>query len=218
MIGNERRLTWLPPWVRRVGAPVWITAPDRTLCYINERAETLLGLSSSRSIGSPCYRVIAGRDGGGLPYCQPRCPTFCQAQKGCELKPLTLRIHGAEPADHWLHVIVIPTKVPNRDGRGLVHCAIDAGHEHRMEEYLARVASRTRHQSAVDRSCSLSVLSAREREVFSLLCEDANLATIADRLHVIRVTVRNHVQHILAKLDAHSTAEAIARYILSDDA
>jgi len=49
------------------------------------------------------------------------------------------------------------------------------------------------------------------------MSEDATLESIATRLGVSYATVRNHVQHILAKLDAHSMLEAIARFVLRDE-
>jgi DNA-binding NarL/FixJ family response regulator len=53
-------------------------------------------------------------------------------------------------------------------------------------------------------------LSPREVEVLTLLAEGVGTAGIADRLFISRKTVATHVQRILAKLGAHSRAEAIA--------
>lgn len=57
-------------------------------------------------------------------------------------------------------------------------------------------------------------LSARESEVLGLLAEDLTLGAIADRLCVSHATVRNHIQHVLAKLGAHSISQAVALYLL----
>lgn len=40
---------------------------------------------------------------------------------------------------------------------------------------------------------------------------------IAARLQVRHVTIRNHVQHILATLGAHSILEAVAYFLVSQD-
>jgi len=53
-------------------------------------------------------------------------------------------------------------------------------------------------------------LTAREREVLSLLVEGLTNADIAERLFLSVYTVRNHVQSILVKLDAHSKLEVAA--------
>ncbi|MDH4038859.1 MAG: helix-turn-helix transcriptional regulator [Candidatus Krumholzibacteria bacterium] len=60
-------------------------------------------------------------------------------------------------------------------------------------------------------------LTQREREILSLLAEDATLHEIAERLGVSYATVRNHVQHILRKLGVHSILEAVAVFLLNAD-
>jgi two-component system nitrate/nitrite response regulator NarL len=46
--------------------------------------------------------------------------------------------------------------------------------------------------------------------VVRLLTAGATSRTIAKRLNVSTATVRNHVQHILVKLGAHSRLEVVA--------
>ena len=53
-------------------------------------------------------------------------------------------------------------------------------------------------------------LTAREREVLDLLAEGLSNRVIADRLFLSVNTVRNYVQSILTKLDAHSKLEAVS--------
>jgi two-component system response regulator DesR len=63
----------------------------------------------------------------------------------------------------------------------------------------------------------VAALTRREREVLHELAEDAGLLEVAASLHVSYVTVRNHVQHILSKLEVHSIQEAVAVYLLWSD-
>lgn len=53
-------------------------------------------------------------------------------------------------------------------------------------------------------------LTAREREVLSLLGDGMANGAIAERLFLSVHTVRNHIQRILVKLNAHSKLEAVA--------
>jgi len=53
-------------------------------------------------------------------------------------------------------------------------------------------------------------LTPRERQVLQLLAEGCSTRQIADRLFVSLNTARNHTQHLLHKLDAHSRLEAVA--------
>jgi putative two-component system response regulator len=55
-----------------------------------------------------------------------------------------------------------------------------------------------------------SDLSAREREVLRLMAAGASNKVLAAELYLSLNTVRNHVQSILYKLDAHSKLEAVA--------
>jgi DNA-binding NarL/FixJ family response regulator len=53
-------------------------------------------------------------------------------------------------------------------------------------------------------------LTARERQVLSLLARGLTNEDIAGSLHLAHTTVRNHVQRVLSKLGAHSKLEAVA--------
>jgi DNA-binding NarL/FixJ family response regulator len=56
-------------------------------------------------------------------------------------------------------------------------------------------------------------LTEREREVLTCLSRGLSQASIAIDLGIDPATVRTHVRNMLSKLDAHSTAEAIALYL-----
>lgn len=72
-------------------------------------------------------------------------------------------------------------------------------------EKLANV----RRANAPDAGAQLSDLTARERDVFDLLCHGLADKEIAGRLGLAPNTVRNHVATIYTKLDVHSRSEAI---------
>jgi DNA-binding NarL/FixJ family response regulator len=56
-------------------------------------------------------------------------------------------------------------------------------------------------------------LTGREKEVLCFLVEGFSTRDIARRLVISPNTVRNHIQHILQKLNVHSRAEAVASAI-----
>jgi len=60
-------------------------------------------------------------------------------------------------------------------------------------------------------SGELRQLTAREREILSLLAAGMGTAAIAEHLAISTATVRNHVQRIIAKLRVHSRLAAVAR-------
>ena len=63
------------------------------------------------------------------------------------------------------------------------------------------------------RGTSVGSLTAREREVLSQLGQGNVSADIAARLGITKDTFRTHVRSILAKLNASSRAEALAKYL-----
>jgi DNA-binding NarL/FixJ family response regulator len=56
------------------------------------------------------------------------------------------------------------------------------------------------------------LLSRREAEVIDLLAQGLRTRAIAKTLYIGESTVKVHVRNILRKLDAHTRAEAVARY------
>ena len=54
-----------------------------------------------------------------------------------------------------------------------------------------------------------SPLTARETEVLRLLAEGLSNQAIAEELGIRLATVRNHVQSVIGKLQAHSKLEAV---------
>ena len=73
-------------------------------------------------------------------------------------------------------------------------------------DLLARLLNRLHHRYDERQSD----LTAREREILELIAEGLTNGAIAKRLFISVNTVRNHVQNILAKLDAHSKLEALS--------
>lgn len=72
---------------------------------------------------------------------------------------------------------------------------------------LARLLPRFQ---AGSRAKSASELTKREMEIVQLLAEGLSNSEIAQQLTVSLNTVRNHVQNIITKLDAHSKLEAVS--------
>jgi DNA-binding NarL/FixJ family response regulator len=114
-----------------------------------------------------------------------------------------------------------------------MHCAVSTDREHRMREFLGRVAERAmrgdngppgapdgfghafRRKPGGKR---LATLTPREAQILEMLSNDRPLPGIAAELGLSHVTVRNHVQHVLRKLGVHSILEAVAvRLVESSD-
>jgi DNA-binding NarL/FixJ family response regulator len=117
------------------------------------------------------------------------------------------RTKGGRPIWLGMSVVAIP------GGRKESSCTVHLMRDIRgMRELLALAQERmaaTAPEKPVDHE-SAPELSLRERQILRLLTEGLNTARVAERLHVSRATVRNHVQSIFAKLGVHSRLEAVA--------
>jgi len=207
---------WVPPWVEALAMPVWISGGDRIITYLNGRAEELLGRSSAHCVGKHCYQVIRGKTGKGEKFCSEQCPAVQQLNHQNEIEPFRIRV-GVGRRARWVQVVMIAAQSPCMTDVSMIHCVIDDEKEQRLQRYLARVMTRTPGTRLGKREVTSFRLTRREKEILSLLSQDASLHEIADKLHLSYTTVRNHVQHILRKLGVHSIMEAVAFYLLTTD-
>ena len=208
--------TWVPSWVSGLGTAVWISNPDGNINYFNRRAENLFGFPASECIGLPCHCVIVGRDASGRPFCRANCPIRCRAQDDREIEPIRLRVTDRDRKDRQIQVLTIAVTAADHNGPWLVHVVTDHERTDRIERYLNKVLSRTPY-STISSNLQSFTLTRREKQILRLLAEDETPYSIAASLYVSRATVRNHIQHILVKLDVHSTMEAVAYYLLVGD-
>ena len=179
---------------------------------MNEKAGRLLDRVPRDCIGLPCCEVIHAREESGLPFCSSRCPVFCSAKRREPIEPVAFEV-DARGRQLRVEVLVITLRAPDGTWPWLVHCVMESSRPSQVERYLSRVAHRNRDDGGLH-DCARLKLTKREREVLELLGRDHDLRVIASELHLSHVTVRNHVQRILAKLGVHSMQEAVALLIL----
>jgi DNA-binding NarL/FixJ family response regulator len=89
--------------------------------------------------------------------------------------------------------------------RGVVH-----GEAWLAPDLLGLVLSQLLASGAAPPTHALDGLTGREREVLQCMVDGLSRAEIAGELGISLNTVRTHTQNLLAKLDAHSTVEAVA--------
>lgn len=84
------------------------------------------------------------------------------------------------------------------------------GEEGWLSRDVAAALMRRRRTSAADLHDPARILSARERQVLTLLALGRSNQQIADELFITESTVKKHVNNIYFKLDVASRAEAVA--------
>jgi DNA-binding CsgD family transcriptional regulator len=174
----------------------------------------MLQCESRNIIGEVCHEVICGSDSSGESFCGPNCPVKRMAALNQPIDPFRLFVGNHQGPRRWVRVLVIRLQAPDCSEPWLLHCALDDERSHRVESYFSRVMLRTSHEDLQKQNLYEMGLTRRELEVLRLLVEDETLQGIANRLNVSYATVRNHIQHILRKLDVHSIMEAVAYYLL----
>ena len=75
---------------------------------------------------------------------------------------------------------------------------------------LALVLPRLLEMAFTPRFDALAALTAREREILTCLGDAMDRREVAARLGISENTVRTHIQNLLAKLEVHSTVEAVS--------
>ena len=199
--------------ISRSGEAVFaIDSADRIILW-NKKCEELLGRTAKSVLGKRCYEVIGGRDAQGNVYCYRNCPVAHQAREmpkePVQRFPLSIEIGKA--GRQWLEVslFAIPSYHPALST--VVHVVRQGKTQSALEKALAGVAEvreplwpmTTKQGEAVD-------LTGREKEILRCLAEGLSTPAIASKLFIAPVTVRNHVQSILHKLDVHTKLAAVA--------
>jgi PAS domain S-box-containing protein len=201
---------------------------DGNVVFWNKAAERLLGFRAQEVIGRPCHDVLRGETLGGRPLCSSTCSIGRSVAQGRGVHNFDMQTHTKNGRLVWLNLSSLP--VPSKKkGRFLaIHLFRDITKYIRVrqltEELHRAFCAPEPGASPVDKSRSsasmpkasppeapaILPLTEREHEVLRLLGAGEDTNVIADRLCISPATVRNHIQHILEKLGAHSRLQALA--------
>jgi PAS domain S-box-containing protein len=198
--------------IARSGEAVFaIDSSDRIILW-NKKCEELLGRPARSVLGKKCYDVMAGRDENGNVYCYRNCPVAFQAREMPKdpVHRFELSV-DAEGGRRKIDVslFAIPSFHPALST--VVHVLREARRkETALERSLAEEAQvREPLWPMETRSGQPVVLTAREKEILRCLAKGLSTAAIGKKLFIAPVTVRNHIQNILHKLDVHSKLAAV---------
>ena len=188
-----------------------MVAIDTDGCILgwNDAAEGLFGYPAQDVIGRACHEVLDFDDRCGNAVCDAECSMQAVLGDGRWVVPTREVLARTESGRRlWLSLttILVPAATDERCSR--IHLMREMGVTPELEvAILERLAQPKRGE--VDASV-IDQLTLREREVLRLLAEGLGTQEIAERLFVSSTTARNHVQHILNKLDCHTRLEAVA--------
>ena len=183
------------------GEPAYAVDRDGTIVAWNTAATRAFGYPRSRALGSKCWDLLQGQDAFGNQYCSERCPLREMAlqQEAVNRCQMSFRTADAELQSFTVTTLVL---FDTRDAT-LIHMC-------RRNPSATREATAPTESAEDGRRPGKSVLTPRERQVLNHLSDGHTTREIATLLHISVPTVRNHIEHILRKLHAHSRLEAVA--------
>ena len=183
----------------------------------NRAAERLLGHDVARVLGKPCHDVLCGKDIFGNRYCDENCTlnTMVRRHEAAHRFEMDVRKASGEALRTSVSVVVVPGRRPTQ--YTLIHLLQPVERGTEVEHFIRRIVAGSPTPgpvSPMEASPSTSwkppPFTAREIEVLRLLADGTGTQAIADSLFISVATVRNHIQNILRKLDAHSKLEAVS--------
>lgn len=186
-------------WSLQIEGGAFAVNSKRQVVFWNRACEQLLGIPARAALGQPCFKVIRANEASGRRFCGKRCTLAGLARGGAAPRPVPLWFSATDGAPQPLSVSVF--LIPS-DQQGLWHVM-----------HVLKGGAKAKCAPPADRPApggDARALTRRETEVIGLLARGFCTTEIARRLFVSPVTVRNHVQHLTAKLGLHSQLEAVA--------
>jgi len=199
--------------IARSGEAVFaMDSADRIILW-NKKCEELTGRPAPSVLGKRCYDVLCGRDVQGNVYCYRNCPVAFQARQQPDdpVHDFPLSVETAKNGRKLLNVSIfaIPSYHPALST--VVHVLRAAKKKpSNLQRSLAAESSRTESLRPLTTKEGQPVdLTNREKEILRCLSQGLTTSAIAKQLFIAPVTVRNHIQSILHRLDVHTKLAAV---------
>ncbi len=192
-----------------------VFAVDRNqgITFWNSACGQLLGIPAEEAVGRPCDEVLAGRTLGGDLFCKKGCCVSRVIDGGKGPKTFKLHLRDANGKALKLSVSIILVPSQGNERWTCVHLL----HRDYAESTIEDLVPQPEAPSGKNGGGRVhagngtgSPMTPRQQEILELLAEGKSATVISHVLDIRLVTVRNHIQHIQAKLGVHSQAETVA--------
>jgi DNA-binding CsgD family transcriptional regulator len=191
----------------------FVTDRRNQVVFSNHAADTLLGVAGGETIGRSCDAVLRGRDVFDNRYCALNCPVMQMAARGECVRGFRLTIQGRDGREVTIEMSVLQLVVAPPDHYYLMHVLHPVAKGGPPSVSPNADVRPPRSSLEVVRESSdarARRLTSREVEVLGMMAAGRTTPEISTRLCISAVTVRNHIQNILEKLEVHSKSEAVA--------
>lgn len=196
---------------------------DLRIVFWNKTAEEILGYGSEDVAGLFCYQLLHGYDEGKHLICRERCQVVQLALKSKPVPNYDIHVTTKQGNNRWLNMSVFTYRMVDKNGKKLiVHLFHDLDQkkvDEKLMSHLIEVINRYQdlpHKDKTEIESLPGGLTPREHEILTLLAKGHSTRDIANLLSISVNTVRNHIQHILQKLQVHTRLEAVAIAIKHD--
>lgn len=195
---------------------VFAVDAKQKIIFWNIGCAQLLGIPSNEAQGRSCSEVVRGKDPAGQPFCGGGCCVARLTQGRNAPGTFPLRVRDGQGKELRLSVSIVLVPSRRQDLWTCVHLLHrgEAADTLDVLEYNASQSRPTDNCNSDKHGRSFpavtSSLTAREEEILQLLAEGLAVLVISKLLNISPVTVRNHLQHIQAKLGVHSQVETVA--------
>jgi len=194
---------------------VFAVDAKQKIIFWNTGCAQLFGIPPSEALGRLCCEIVRGKNPTGRPNCAGKC---CVTRLSLgENIPGTfpLRVCKTDGSELRLsvNIVLVPSRCKKRWTcvhllhRGEAVDTLDVL-EYGSLQNPAKPPESHNHYPTFNQV--LSSLTTREQEILQLLTEGLAVIVISQLLNISRVTVRNHLQHIQAKLGVHSQVATVA--------
>ena len=212
------RLSEVRSLVASTADAAFAASSDGTIVAWNDAAETLLGCSARDALGTPCREIVCGTDECGL-VCREACAVLQAVQRRQPIGNFDVQL-SERPGKPWCNIYVLQIEAERSATPFAVHLFRSVDIRKRLElalrdfvvasacvpgEQVEALFSRARTPARA------AGLTSRELEVIRRLAAGESAAQIAGQLGISRVTVKNHIQHVLKKLGVSSRLAAVLR-------
>ena len=192
-------------------------APDGRIRCCNAAAELMFGRPAEALTATYCMDLLGGEGPHGDRICYRNCIVIDRALNGQTTEAFDCSI-ATPTGRRWVNVSTITLAL--REGNVLIiHFLRDVDTKKKLEtltrQMLDQIAglSGEKVEALMGSPPPHMDLSPREQSVLRLLAQGLSTKAIAAELCISVATVRNHVNHILQHLAAHSRTEAVLRAV-----
>ncbi|MEJ2599360.1 MAG: LuxR C-terminal-related transcriptional regulator [Anaerolineales bacterium] len=186
------------------------------IVYWNKAAEAILGFTSEDVAGQFCYKLLHGYDEGRHLVCRARCQVAKSALMSKPVPNYDIHVKTKQEYKRWLNVSVFTYRMGDTNGKKtIVHLFHHLSHKEvdaKVLTQMVKLISRYQHippKNGTEMELRLEALTPRELEILELLARGHGTSEISELLAISQNTVRNHIQHILQKLQVHTRLEAV---------